>query len=240
MTLVGWDLETTNADITSARIVQLGAVMQKQHEPVQLLADCLLNPGTPIHPDASKVHGVTDEMIKDEQPDHVVAGEFIDALEEMVSKGPVILATHNGMQFDRPVLERITKRKLTMPMIDTLVISRRLFPTFPEHRLTTLTKLLGLGDGEEAHEAIADVGMVCALVEEFSKRTGKNWVELAEWCETPFVMSFCYFGKHKGKHWADVPRGYVEFITREFGDPSHDMRATIEFHFGLKFQKVSA
>lgn len=241
MNLIGWDLETTNPDIHSARIVQLGAIRRFVNDSAwdhEVLADCLLNPGVKIDEGASKVHGITNDMVEGEQLDHEVAREFIAAVDELASKSPVILATHNGIQFDRPVLERVAGQPFRHPMIDTLIISRRLFPTFPEHRLTTLTQLLKLGAGEGAHEAIADVRMVLDLVSEFSKRTGKDLEELARWCETPFIMSFCYFGKHKGKHWEDVPKGYVDFITREFDDPSHDMIATIKHYFDLDFQKV--
>ena len=57
---VVWDTETTGLN-DHAKIVSIGAV----NKAGDVLLDTLVNPGVPIPEDASEIHGITDEMVKD-------------------------------------------------------------------------------------------------------------------------------------------------------------------------------
>lgn len=56
---VVWDTETTGLE-DDAKIVSIGAVDQDG----QVLLDTLINPGVPIPPRATAIHGVTDAMVE--------------------------------------------------------------------------------------------------------------------------------------------------------------------------------
>lgn len=58
------DLETTGLDVNKDRIVQIGIKKLIQNEkPIYFLK--LVNPTIPIPVEATKVHGITDEMVAD-------------------------------------------------------------------------------------------------------------------------------------------------------------------------------
>lgn len=61
-TLIGLDLETTSNDPKQARIVQVGLEIMKPDGSVKEWS-ALVNPGGPIPPEATAVHGITDEAV---------------------------------------------------------------------------------------------------------------------------------------------------------------------------------
>lgn len=254
--LVAWDFETTGNDPATVGVVQLGAVVVDHHGfdkedgqeiyDVEVMADILLNPGMPIAPQAAEVHGITAEMVANEQRDVDVLNEFLDALE--ADERPIILATHNGTGFDVPIMERITGRSLAeYPQIDTLTLANRVidYSETTDRKLSTLITELGLGSAEGAHDALADVKMVATLVNYFaerkSKETGKTWgwEELAEWCKEPMVVDRLWFGKYAGERFEDVMKmnkGYFGFLCRKFTPPIHpDLVVSVRHWCGMEF-----
>jgi len=95
--LVFFDLETTGTNVGSDRIVEIsflklhlnGTTEQKSWR---------INPGIPIPPGSTKIHGITDEHIKDAPKFMDLAGEFRAFLEHCD------LAGYNILKFDLPVL----------------------------------------------------------------------------------------------------------------------------------------
>src|ERR1043165_3222838 len=74
--LVGFDLETTGTDPFEDRIVTAAIV-----GPGRMRRTWLVNPGVPIPPGASAVHGVTDERAQAEgRPSVEVLPEIVAAL----------------------------------------------------------------------------------------------------------------------------------------------------------------
>ena len=65
--VVSLDLETTGLRVRADRIVQIGAI-QSQDELARFAA--LVRPGVPIPAASTRIHGITDEMVKnaDELP----------------------------------------------------------------------------------------------------------------------------------------------------------------------------
>lgn len=230
------DWETTDKVPSLARGVQFAALALTD-EGEFIIGDQLCNPGEPIHPGASEVHGITDEMVLDAEPDSEVAHEYRDFLAGVPG---VITAGHNSLTFDNPITDRLSEGNphppvSSYPHIDTMILAQRVYPNAPNHKLSDLVKWLELGDGEGAHDALADVRMVGVLIQHFSEKTGKTPFQLAEWIREPFVYETCHFGKHKGKDWKSVPIFYVKWMTQNWTDPSPDLRATIKHHFNLEF-----
>lgn len=238
--IIPFDFETTSAQPATARVVQTAWLSYKDNE-IQEEFVRLSNPGVSIHHEAEKVHGISNEMVKDKPSDEVVVSElgtYIAAAEE---QGDIILAGHNSLTFDLPILERMTRTDFwDIPHIDTLVLSQRTFLDAPNHKLSDLTVHLGLGDGSGAHDALEDIRMVLKLIGRLSEVHGKTAQELAEWTKTPCVLKTCGIGKHKGKPWGQekgcVPWFFVNWMVDNWDNASLDMQATILHHYGKRFK----
>lgn len=59
---IAYDIESTGLDTQRDRIVEFGLTVFRDGKP-EKRGRALLNPGIPIHPDASKVHGINDERV---------------------------------------------------------------------------------------------------------------------------------------------------------------------------------
>ncbi len=95
--LVIIDLETTGVSIASDRIVELSA-MKVVPEGAEEWLTMRLNPGIPISPEATRVHGITDADVANEPHFKDVAKRIASFLEGCD------LAGFNSMKFDIPIL----------------------------------------------------------------------------------------------------------------------------------------
>src|SRR5487761_2529671 len=68
MPLAGFDLETTGVDTDTARPVSMAIVVYDPDGEVYDKATSLINPGIPIPPEATEIHGITDAMVVDAMP----------------------------------------------------------------------------------------------------------------------------------------------------------------------------
>ncbi len=67
--IVFWDLETTSVDALEARIVEFGCSVLHPDGSINPNGYAKrFNPGVPIPPECSEIHGITDEMVKDCPP----------------------------------------------------------------------------------------------------------------------------------------------------------------------------
>ena len=77
---VFFDLETTGLDVSKERIVQL-AVVKINIDGTKEEKNVIVNPQIPIPKEASDVHGITDEMVKDKPEFKQVAKSFYEYIE---------------------------------------------------------------------------------------------------------------------------------------------------------------
>ncbi|HEV8196117.1 MAG TPA: UvrD-helicase domain-containing protein [Gemmatimonadales bacterium] len=121
---VSVDLETTDKDIATCDIVELGAVRVREGRVVDRYQQ-LVRPRVPITEGAQKTHGITEEQLRDQPTlDQVWAGfkEFC---------GTDILVAHNGNGFDFPILRRLGGELLEgdeFVTFDSLPLARDLHP----------------------------------------------------------------------------------------------------------------
>jgi DNA polymerase-3 subunit epsilon len=94
---VFFDLETTGLDIPNDRIVQIAIVKLKSNGEREE-KNVLINPTIPIPKEASDVHGITDEMVKNKPTFKQVARSFSEYI-----KGCDLLG-YNIVSFDLPLL----------------------------------------------------------------------------------------------------------------------------------------
>lgn len=92
------DLETTGTDIVQDRIVQIGVVIVNPPWDVQAPRVRLVNPGMAIHAEATKVHGVRDEDVREAPTFRQVVRGLIQAIEGCDIGG------YNVRRFDIPML----------------------------------------------------------------------------------------------------------------------------------------
>ena len=95
--LVILDLETTGVNIASDRIVEFSALKVSPEGGKEWLT-LRLNPGIPISPEATRIHGITDADVANEQHFKDVAKRIASFVEGCD------LAGFNSMTFDIPIL----------------------------------------------------------------------------------------------------------------------------------------
>ena len=147
------DLETTGLDVTRERVVQVGAVAMvgaKILEEPRL--DQLTNPGMPIPPSATRIHGISDRDVAG-APDFAAVAP---ALQEIMS-GRVVIG-HNTA-FDLAILRHEAARAgipwQEPAALDLVLLAGALEPSLPDLALETVTRLLGVSI-EGRHTAMGD------------------------------------------------------------------------------------
>lgn len=154
LTYVVFDTETTGLDTARDEIVQLAAlrILNGRIIPGEEL-DLLVDPGRPIPPSASRVHGVTDDMVRG-RPGIAVAGARLRRFSENA-----VLVAHNA-PFDLAFFHRHQTAiggTLDNPVLDTVLISAILFGPGVPHTLDALCDRLGVALPAEArHTAMGD------------------------------------------------------------------------------------
>lgn len=98
------DTETTGVDPQSDRIVELGAAYF-QGGTRQRLHRMLVNPGVPIPPEASSVHGIRDEDVLGAPGFAMVGARLAQHLTGAAGDGtPPVICGYNAVSYDAPIL----------------------------------------------------------------------------------------------------------------------------------------
>ena len=149
-----FDLETTGLSSRLDRITEFGGVIVRNGLIVDRL-DMFINPEVKIPEPIVRKTRITDEMVKDAPTIEEAMPKIMDFIKDY------ILVSHNAT-FDVGYLNAARKRMGLDPIpngvVDTLALSRYLFPEAAYHNLGTLSKNLGLTsyNTEEAHRADFD------------------------------------------------------------------------------------
>lgn len=120
----------------------------------------LMNAGVPVPYEIEQLTGISSAMVRAAPP----ASEVMHAVADFVGSRP--LAAHNA-SFDQKFwdaeLARIQRSRL-QAFTCTMLLSRRLLPEAPNHKLGTLTRWAGLPATGRAHRALADAEMAAYLL----------------------------------------------------------------------------
>ena len=181
--LATFDLETTGIDVRHSRIVSACiAVLDADGEIVER-ADWLANPGIPIPPQATAVHGISTERAQAEGRNAAeVVSEITERLRGLLAEGiPVVI--YNA-PYDLSLLHYETLRYgLTplanpLPIIDPLVIDKECDRYRKGKRTLELTSAHYHVALEDAHDAASDA-IAAARVAQAIARTFPDILDLS-------------------------------------------------------------
>lgn len=152
---VVFDLETTGINCMSDSIIEISAVQVKNRTVTETFST-LVNPGCPIPYDATRVNGITDEMVEDAPSLADVLPQFLEFVSDHVLIG------HNIHSFDLKFIYKaawaLLGREVTNDYLDTLYMARQCLPQLRHHKLTDLAQYFQI-DTKGAHRALQDCMM---------------------------------------------------------------------------------
>lgn len=170
MRFIAFDLETTGTLPGVDQIAEIGAVLFNDQGCPETIFATLINPGIPMPEAASRVNGITDEMLRG-QP---LITDVLDAFAEFC--GDEILVAHNA-SFDMQFLTcDIKKHETTSPrgiVLDTYPIAKKVYPGLANHKLGTLIQHLGI-PASGFHRAEADAQYCGQLFHRMITRLSPN------------------------------------------------------------------
>lgn len=145
------DLETTGFSFRTEKITEVGIMKIKNGEILDEFS-CFVNPEKPIPERVVEVTNITDDMVKDAETIDKVMPKILEFV------GDSVLVAHNA-DFDIGFLKYNAKQlglTLDNTYIDTLRLSKDLFPDFKKYKLGLIAEKLGI-KVEVAHRALDDV-----------------------------------------------------------------------------------
>ncbi len=154
LTYVVFDTETTGLLPDRDDVVQIGALrLVNCQQAAGEELDLLVNPGRPIPPRSTAVHGITDVMVRDAINTAQAAQRFHSFARDAV------LVAHNA-PFDMAFLHRYAERigmRFDHPVLDTVLLSAVLFGMTEGHTLDELVHRLDIDLPDSArHTALGD------------------------------------------------------------------------------------
>jgi DNA polymerase-3 subunit epsilon len=164
---IAFDFETTGLYPGRDRIVEFGAVKFRGTEEIDKF-EALVNPGMEIHPDAAKVSGIDNEMVKDKPALESVIPQFVEFLKDAV------LIAHNA-EFDYKFLAKQLERQdlgeLKNTVLDTIPIARAALNGQKSYALQKLAEYLGIRV-DAAHRALDDSRVCMELFQYCTRKIG--------------------------------------------------------------------
>ncbi len=138
MRFIAFDLETTGTVPGVDQIVEIGAVLFVNGQ-VESIFSTLVDPERSIPAGASAVNGITDDMLIGKPKIDSLLSAFADFC------GRDLMIAHNAPFDTQFLVSDIKKHEAAAPkgtVIDTLTISRKVFPGMPNYKLGTLVQHL--------------------------------------------------------------------------------------------------
>lgn len=166
------DFETTGlSPAQQARATEIGVVIV---EGGQIVAryQSLMNSGAWVPPFIERLTGISNAMLRTAPP----AAQVMQEVAEFVGERPLL--AHNA-SFDQKFWDAelaLIRRQRVQPFACSLLLSRRLLPMAPSHKLGNLNSWASLPETGKAHRALADAEMAanltCFMAELLRERHG--------------------------------------------------------------------
>ncbi len=244
--IIFFDLETTGTNITRDRIVELSYI-KVMPDGKEECRSRRINPEMPIPAEATAVHHITDEDVRDCPTFRQVSKALLSIFEGCDVAG------YNSNKFDVPLLmEEFARCGLNFEIKGRRFIDvQNIFHKMEQRTLVAAYKFYCGGDLENAHSAMADTRATYEVLmgqlerydnlqndveylAEFS-RSGRN-VDLAgRIILNDKDVPIFNFGKHKGRPVEDVlrrePSFYDWMMQGDFAKNTKDMLRQLKFKY---------
>ena len=242
--LAFFDLETTGINIVQDRIVEI-SIVKIMPDGSETVITQRINPLIPIPETASKIHGITDEDVKDKPTFKDVAGDIANFLTDCD------LAGYNLIKFDVPLLlEEFFRADIDFGLKNRRVVDvQNIFHKMEQRTLVAAYKYYCNKELLEAHSAEADTKATFEVLKaQLDKYEGVEYKDKEGSISKPIVNNvealseFSYFtknadmvgqiifddqgdevfnfGKHKGKKVEDIfakePQYYDWMMKSDF------------------------
>jgi DNA polymerase-3 subunit epsilon len=151
--LVVFDTETTGFDPDKGdEIISISGVAIEQGLLTGQFFDALVNPHRPVPPVVTELTGITEKMLADKPNIFHVLNEFL-----AFAKDSVLVAHHAAfdLAFINYKLKNHCHTRLNLPILDTGIIAKVLFPTLPRYDLDFLIEHFHLPN-EGRHTSLGD------------------------------------------------------------------------------------
>jgi DNA polymerase-3 subunit epsilon len=158
------DTETTGLSADQGdRIVEIGCIEYDNRRPTGRTLHHYVNPQRSSHPDAVRIHGITDEFLADKPPFAAIADEVL----EFIAGADVVI--HNAA-FDVGFIDAEFKRLGKPPtarhvarVTDSLLMAREAFPG-KSNSLDALCRRLEVDNTKrDLHGALLDAGLLAEV-----------------------------------------------------------------------------
>lgn len=156
------DLETTGYSPKDDKIIEIGAILVENGQ-IKTQFQSFVNPECCVPDHITRLTGITDEMVSNAPAIRDILRKLIN----FIDFDPII--AHNAKFEGRWLTEmfnRYMEINLNNSFIDTLSLSRRIFPALESHSLETLTDLLSIPAAVH-HRAVEDAIQTMQLFEFF-------------------------------------------------------------------------
>lgn len=207
------DTETTGL-VPPIGVVEVAYAVIDADFNIEFSYDSLVNPGLPIDPGASNVHGIVDADVQD-------AISLSEALKPIADE-PCILIGHN-VQFDYKLVADVLKVE---DQVCTLALSRQYIHDAPNHKLGTLQQHLGFPDFT-AHRALGDVMTALELLKHILRKYNLSLQQVTQRQRAPRMLLHMPFGKYEGRLVTEVPASYRQWLLST-GNLDKDLQYTLE------------
>lgn len=220
--LVFFDLETTGKETKTARIVEI-SVTKILPDKTSQVKTRRFNPGEPIPAEATLVHGIKDEDVKDEPRFQELAGGLLAFLEGCDMAG------YNLIRFDLAVLEQEFKRANKSFSLEgrRILDVMKVFHKKEPRDLEAAVRFYLEREHDGAHSAAADVAatvdIMGAMIQRYSDLP-QSVGGLCDFLRDPSQLDIAgkiiardgephlTFGKHVGKSLTWIAANDMEYI----------------------------
>lgn len=170
--VVIFDAETTGLSVSRDKIIQL-AILKIHADGSPNIEKCrYINPEIRISEEATKIHGITNEMVEDAPTFKKIAKSILELI------GDSDFITFNGNRFDIPMLmEEFARCGMELDMTNRKAVDGlRIFHQFERRTLKSAYKFYCNKVLENAHDAMVDVKATYEVVEsQLDRYKGVDW-----------------------------------------------------------------